>query len=93
MAGCPCCRVHKTRRLRALFERMDRNRSGTLTLGEFREYLARENPRSTARAAALFRAMAQHGDGDGDEGGGEATVSFLEACSSTLKPLSIRLAR
>ena len=68
--------MSRTRRLRELFEQMDTNRSGTLTLAEFKEYMARENPRSMLAAASLFQAMSSE-PAAGEEAA-EPTISFLE---------------
>ena len=71
--------MSRTKRLRLLFEQMDKNRSGTLDQDEFKEYMARENPRSMLGAAALFRAMSSTPTA-GDEAA-TPTISFLEVRS------------
>jgi hypothetical protein len=73
------CSLHKTKRLRQLFGQMDKQKTGTLTLEQFREYMARENPRSIKRAAEIFAAMVcRHHDTNPEEGCKQPTVSFQE---------------
>lgn len=73
------CRLQRTIRLRQLFERMDKQKTGVLTLDQFKEYMARENPRSVKRAAEIFAAMGnkpqEHSQ---DEVCRVPTVSFIE---------------
>jgi hypothetical protein len=73
------CRLQKTKRLRQLFEQMDKHKTGALTLDQFKEYMARENPRSVERAAAIFATMgSKHQEYNPEEGCKPPTVSFLE---------------
>lgn len=73
------CRLQKTKRLRQLFEQMDKHKTGTLTLDQFREYMARENPRSVKRAAEIFAAMqSKHQEHVHEDACKVPTVSFLE---------------
>lgn len=72
-------RLQKTKRLRQLFEQMDKNKTGTLTLDQFREYMARENPRSVKRAAEIFAAMqSKNQDHSQEDTCKVPTVSFIE---------------
>jgi Ca2+-binding EF-hand superfamily protein len=75
------CRLHKARKLRALFERMDLNRNGSLSLDEFEEYMARENPRSKFKASVLFEGMRKQVAGS--ENFAAPTITFLEVLTSS----------
>ena len=50
--------MSETRRLRQLFEQMDRDRRGELSADDFKRYLARHFPRGASKAAGLFQVMA-----------------------------------
>jgi hypothetical protein len=83
----PACRLQRTKRLRHLFEEMDKHRTGALTLEQFQEYMARENPKSLRKAATLFKAMASNRGGCSMAGGDACpavTVTFLEVHISGL---------
>lgn len=67
-----------TRRLRHLFEQMDRRRVGYLTVADFKGYVARAYPRGAAKAPALFRVMAAKCGDDDDAAGGPVTLSFTD---------------
>jgi Ca2+-binding EF-hand superfamily protein len=80
---CTCLsRMNRTKRLRLLFEKMDKNRTGTLTLEEFKEYMGRENPKSMMKATHLFSAMSS--DPAAGEKGVPPTISFREVFPTTL---------
>jgi hypothetical protein len=77
-------RMSETRRLRHLFEQMDRHRSGELSAADFKNYMARHFPSGVARAGGLFQVMAAKCDGDARPGAARLTFvdvrSFLLAC-------------
>lgn len=80
------CRLQRTKRLRHLFEQMDKKKTGTLTLDQFKEYMARENPRSVKRAAEIFAAMGnRHQEHSQEDGCKVATVSFIEVLDLSAK--------
>lgn len=74
------CRLRKTKRLRALFEQMDTARTGALTLDQFKEYLARENPRSIKRAHDIFLTMksGSQQESSAEDASLEPRVTFIE---------------
>jgi hypothetical protein len=82
-------RLQRTKRLRQLFEQMDKQKTGALTLDQFKEYMARENPRSVERAAAIFAAMGNRHHECGEEGCKAPTVSFLEVLHQLQRGLSL----
>jgi hypothetical protein len=62
---------------------MDKERTGALTLDQFQEYMARENPRSLRKAASLFKAM-QSDSPDGGNTNQAPTVTFLEVTPASV---------
>lgn len=59
---------------------MDTARTGALTLDQFKEYLARENPRSIKRAHDIFLTMksGSQQDSSGEDASLEPRVTFIE---------------
>lgn len=71
--------------MRQLFEQMDKHKTGTLTLDQFKEYMARENPRSVKRAAEIFAAMGnRYQDHSDEETCKVPVVSFIEVLLSRM---------
>ena len=76
------CRMTETRRLRQLFEQMDRRRAGELDLDAFKDFLARQFPAALPKAAMIFHAMTGQ-CASASLGGGLATLTFVEVCTQS----------
>jgi hypothetical protein len=61
---------------------MDLNRNGSLSLDEFEDFMARENPRSKIKPSILFQGMCKQVAGS--EEFAAPTMTFLEVLENCL---------